>query len=597
MKPRISTRRQSAGFALLIVTGFAAASLLLLSATMRRSSAVAKMNERNNQYTATLAAAEAATEKIIARILSDYRSGGENLVYNSLGSYQNTVPLGSEASYWTNYAFSNPQNGANGTYIGRTVVATTNLVALGFEYEGLKGYASTYRIISNARRVGTRYNITNAVQQDVQTASLPLFQFAIFYNSLLEFSTAATMEVRGPVHANADIYVGSASALTFYNAITCTGSIIKKNPWAGSSSMSGAITYNVSPKTNVTSLILPIGTNNTADAVRQVIYPPPAGEAITSEMGQQRYFNKAQLNLVVSNSTVTAWVKQNIDDLSSNTIPWTNFNNTFISTNVTFTDQREASKTVKTTQIDVGKLRVWLSTNSTVLSKLGSSPNPTNLPLTLYVADFRTNSSTTMTAIRLTNGTVLPAGGLTVATPNPLYVMGNYNTPSSANVASTNTSGTAPASLLSDALTILSTAWVSGNYDTKSTQDFGNRPAATTTVNAAMLTGVVYSTGSAKNQFSGGVHNLPRLLENWDGDTLWLNTSIVNLFNSVIATNQFIYPGESGDYYTPPSRKFSFDVNFNDPAKQPPATPQVRVLIRTKWVVPPPSTTNYAGIM
>jgi hypothetical protein len=403
--------------------------------------------------------------------------------------------------------------------------------------------------------------------------TIPLFRFAIFYNDLLEFTTAATMVIHGPVHANADIYVGSSAALTFYNTVTSGGNVLKPSLWAGSTNFIGAINYDGGdPVTNVAPLGLPIGTNNTAAALREVLYPPPAGEDVASQMGQQRFYHKAQINIMVSNTTAVVWVKTNIDDLSSNVIPWTNFS-VFLNTNVTFTDQREASKTVKTTQIDIGKFRVWASTNSAVVGK-GLT---TNMPLILYVADFRTNNSTTLTAIRLTNGTVLPAGGLTVATPNPLYVMGNYNTPTSANVASTNTSGTAPASLLSDALTILSTAWVSGNYDSKSSQDFGNRPAATTTVNAAILTGMVYSTGPAKNQFSGGIHNLPRLLEDWTGDTLWLNTSMVNLFNSAMATNQFIYPGEVGDYYNPPSRKFTFDPNFTDLAKLPPGTPLVTV--------------------
>jgi hypothetical protein len=46
--------------------------------------------------------------------------------------------------------------------------------------------------------------------------------------------------------------------------------------------------------------------------------------------------------------------------------------------------------------------------------------------------------------------------GFTVATPNPLYVWGNYNCPNSAYLGTTNTTTDYPASLVSDALTILS---------------------------------------------------------------------------------------------------------------------------------------------
>ena len=51
--------------------------------------------------------------------------------------------------------------------------------------------------------------------------------------------------------------------------------------------------------------------------------------------------------------------------------------------------------------------------------------------------------------------------------------------------------------------------------------------------------------------------------------TLTLNTSIVNLFTSTRATNQFQNPGV---YYYAPTRQFSFDLNFLNYTKQPPGT-------------------------
>jgi hypothetical protein len=107
------------------------------------------------------------------------------------------------------------------------------------------------------------------------------------------------------------------------------------------------------------------------------------------------------------------------------------------------------------------------------------------------------------------------------------------------------------------------------------------------------LTGVVYSTASDSTHFSGGVHNLPRLLENWNsGITLTMNTSIINFFDSLKATNQFINPGV---YYNAPTRQFSFDNNFTNSTKLPPGTPCIGQLVRSKWRVPPPNTVTYAG--
>jgi hypothetical protein len=179
-----------------------------------------------------------------------------------------------------------------------------------------------------------------------------------------------------------------------------------------------------------------------------------------------------------------------------------------------------------------------------------------------------------------------------LATPNPLYVWGHYNIGPGGSITAgnTDTSKTFPASLVSDALTVLSVNWQDGN----SGGSLGSRGANDTTVNAAILTGIVYSTDSSSNHFSGGVMNLPRLLEDWQtgSHTLTLNTSIVNLYNSVQATNWFQNPGI---YYYAPTRKFSFDNNFTNYVKMPPGTPFLGWMVRAKWRVPPPNVINYAG--
>jgi hypothetical protein len=144
---------------------------------------------------------------------------------------------------------------------------------------------------------------------------------------------------------------------------------------------------------------------------------------------------------------------------------------------------------------------------------------------------------------------------------------------------------------MSDALTILSPAWQDAVSATISST--GPNASSAMTVNAAILTGIKPSTGSSSSQFSGGVHNLPRLLENWGTSRhLWLNTSIINLFASTKATGQFVTPG-SGSYYVPPTRHFSFDLNFLDYNKVPPGIPSALVAIRKNWAVPPPNTLTY----
>jgi hypothetical protein len=259
----------------------------------------------------------------------------------------------------------------------------------------------------------------------------------------------------------------------------------------------------------------------------------------------------------------------------------------FLTTTNTFTDQREG-KTVLTTQVDLGAYKQWIATNSSVLSKfpVGSGTYPT----ILFAADNRTNSASQLSGIRITNGITPPFNGglgFSLATPNPLYVWGNYNCTNASYLGTTNTIATVPSALMSDALTILSAAW----KDSASGSSVSSRTASSaSTVNAALLSGVVPSTGTSSSTFSGGVHNYPRLLENWSSSTLWLNTSLISLFNSTKANAVFQNPGV---YYNPPTRKFSYDLNFLNPAKQPPGIPTALVFIRNSYAVPPPNNVAY----
>lgn len=570
-----------AGYALVLVMVFAAIGLTVLTGTMNWASQTALMNERSNQMTTTLFAAEAATERIVSRLMHDYKASGEATVFANLDSYRTNVPTYGQSSYWNDFQFSNGAGTADQNYVNRT--QTQIYTNLSGPYAGLRGFVSNYRVVSNARQTTGRFALTNAVQQDLQLASIPVFQFAIFYNSLLEFTWAAPLVVRGRVHANSNIFLGSSASLDLQENVTATGTI-GKQAWFGYSlaNFTGSITYGGTVTSNTSALTLPIGTNNTAAAVREVINIPPVTEPMSSPMGQQRFYNKAELLILVSNSTVTVMVKTPFD-AAPVTIPWPNANY-FIATNVSFTDQREG-KTMRTTELDITKFRTWAATNSYVAAKLGAG----NTPNILYVADDRSTTSSQKTAVRLINGQTLPARGLTLATVNPLYVKGHFNCSDNAHLGTTNTTSTRPASLIADALTILSGSW----SDAASGSSYTSRNASSTTVNGALLAGVVYSAGSSgTSPMSGGVVNFPRLLEAWSGDTLTLNGSLVNLFNSARATGPFQNPGA---YYSAPSRNFNFDPNFLDSTRMPPGSPELRVLIRGAWAAAPPNRTDYVA--
>jgi hypothetical protein len=188
--------------------------------------------------------------------------------------------------------------------------------------------------------------------------------------------------------------------------------------------------------------------------------------------------------------------------------------------------------------------------------------------------------------IVLTNGQTLPSNGLSVITPDPAYVVGNWNVSTNGTTIVTqsyNVADTLPSAIYSDSFTVLSPAWNPAN----SSNNISLRTATPDTVNAAILTGIVPSNGT---YYSGGVENYPRLLENWNGVNLYYNGSMVEMFSSQISN--YPWPG-TGVVYQPPNRYWAFDTNFTNPSKLPPLTPKVIYLNRARWSSLPPGSTVF----
>jgi len=163
--------------------------------------------------------------------------------------------------------------------------------------------------------------------------------------------------------------------------------------------------------------------------------------------------------------------------------------------------------------------------------------------------------------------------GFTIATKQPIYVLGNYNATntSGSDISANSTSYTWPAGLMGDAITILSGSWNDSTTTKLPT-------ASSTTVNAAILAGIVQSTNTL---YSGGVENFLRTLESWGSSgNLWYNGSIVVMFPSRFATN---YWQQTGNYYAAPNRHWAFDTNFTLQVGLPPLTPQSKGVIRYNW--------------
>ncbi len=560
------------GYALLLVLIISVATLTILAAALSWCSTNTTISQRNNQYFKTLAAAEAATEKVITQLASDYQSQGDSLVAANLDNYRHLVPTAAENSVWSNYEFKDGQGSISQTYV--QYVPPSQFALLNSQYRGLYGYASTYRIISNARELNNSIDIVGALEQDIQVATIPVFQFAIFYNVDLEINPGAAMTITGPVHCNATTYLQPMSVLTFNSDVTSVGPIItNKKPTDPTVRTPGTLVFQAEHDAGVSMLNLPIGTNNSPPAVREIVEIPPSGESANSPMGKQRLYNMADLIILVSNNAVVA--KSGLVNNFATTIPASQVNS-FLRTNGSFFNKRE-NKTIQTIDIDVGKLAAWNASNSLLRSVLAAGD-----VRTVYVEDFRTQTGTVESGVRLTNGQNILPKGLTVATPNPVYIEGNYNVPSSA-LGSTNTSGTLPAAIMADAITILSPNWNDANSHLALT----SRVASDTTVNAAFLAGIVETTSGS---YSGGVENFPRFLENWSSRTFTYNGSMVVMYDTKFATGLWQGTGTVIGIYNPPIRNWAFDQNFRDPTKLPPSTPQLRTMIRGTWKAIAPNT-------
>ena len=558
-----------------------AIALAILAGAMTWASSSARLTHRSIQHTRSIAAAEAATEKVESQIARDFLAGGEQMVSLNLNTYrQNTVPSSSDSSYWNRWEFNDGNGNLGRTYVQRG--PGTSTIVLDAPYKGLKGYVTTYTVVSHARDTASIQNVTGGVLQELQLAGIPIFQFGMYSSGNMEISCGQPFDVTGHVHCNGTLYVEPDNSLKFESDVTAVvAALFQRDPLDTRGKPAGGVVYvqTNSPSFPVQALTLPIGTTNTPEAIREIIEPPPLGENPGSPIGLLRYYNQCDMLLVVSNSGVSATSGSFNNFLTSITNKELAL---FVSiTNNSFWDAREG-KTVQPIDINIGSLKTWSETNSNLrLVLMTANLSSVYIMNSIYVVDRRTLPGTSLGAVRVFNGLQIPTNGLTVATGRPLYVQGHYNQTDPANLATANTATTRPASLVADAISILSEAW----SDANSANPVSSRIAASTTVNAAFLTGVVETTAG---QYSGGMENFPRFLETWGlANIFTYNGSMVKMFPSLYATSAW---NNNNNIYAPPRRDWAYDSNFDDPTKLPPKTPSLLKVIRGKWATVAPGS-------
>ena len=193
------------------------------------------------------------------------------------------------------------------------------------------------------------------------------------------------------------------------------------------------------------------------------------------------------------------------------------------------------------------------------------------------------------------SGSQIRDDGFTIATNGPLYTIGSYNADgdsatgsdqmadvgnNTANWYPANKAAELPAMIAADAVTFLT-----DGYDiTKSNKNkpTGNTTGSVTTnfleISSAVITGITATipkaTGEPYLRWSGGVHNLPRFLEDDGSITVRYRGSMVAIYEDEVSMAYFVQ-GKHGYWYTPPTRNWGYAAYFAG-GKFPPATPGLR---------------------
>jgi len=265
----VNSRRRRGGWALAIVMALCVGALLIAASVVSWSNVAASNVARNNEYYTTSYAAEAATEKVLSSVVADYENYGAAMVYSKLSTYSNIIPTSSDNAYWGNYTFAAGAGQTNMVVIG--LINPTNIVVMGPPYAGLIMNAATYEIISTAVNNTSQYNLGACVGQQINLGSIPIFQFAIFYQNTMEIDPGANMIINGYAHGNSSIYIdpNSGVTLTFSNDVSASGTVV-----LGENPLDPTTGRNTSPNptfdgfhlSGVNPLILPIGTNSSGTA-------------------------------------------------------------------------------------------------------------------------------------------------------------------------------------------------------------------------------------------------------------------------------------------------------------------------------------------
>ena len=561
--------RQQHGIVLLAVLVMGMIFIGLLAVVTNFASYQTIDRGRYETYKDEFAAAEEALNKGFAHVQFLVKYGTNNLATDVAAIQPPTV----DGFTFPNYTMTETFNGFESVTDG--------------QWEGLNLYRIRYQLDVTAKSSGNtaqRFDHPGvALSQEFEITYIPLFNFAIFYDPVLEIAPGPRMDILGRVHANGDMYIQAGNQLNFHDRITGAGNIYhgrhpdsgksnSNNPvniYDGSSfeSMAGGSgdtngdgwldsldaewtqaaldrwdSYVKSVDHGVNPLGLPIPT--TYDPHSIIERADPVNDSVS--LKNEKFEYKAGMKIIGDNNGNISAVDQNGNPIS-----------------LTYPDPGNPGETKSI--VSVGSFydareQMWVSSIDVNLANMQESGiRPGNS--ILYVTN--ENQGGTRGVVRLVEGAELPQGvteGFSVASDDPMYVQGDFNTVNQT-----------LAMIAGDAISVMSNAW-----DDANSNNWSARVASETTQNAVMIQGIVPSQNST---YSGGVENYFRFMESWSGTEYIYNGSIVSMWESQVATGSWSY---GSPVYKAPIRTWAWDSNLGG-MNGPPGAPRVVEILKKNW--------------
>jgi hypothetical protein len=430
-------------------------------------------------------------------------------------------------------------------------------------------------------------NVTAKVRRVFEKKFDNPWTYAMFYVDDLELQPTTSLTVNGAIHTNAGLYIGTnlftITGLAEYGSEYVNGyartdtyhSAAATKPNFGKSDASLALSD--MPPAQV-SPYLPFGWNlkllNADGSVNNDSYHELIEQPVSTPdpLSEIRYYNQACYRILIDSSNNITVTKKDGTVMNLNNGEGKIFKEALTTgsgaLNQAIQDQRENAY-VRLATLDVAQ----------ITSEAGSISGWNGV---VYIADTSTHNTnisaplggtgatvtTTIRGIRLVNGHRLPSAnginGLTIVSANPVYIKGNYNTSTNSGDAVPSNTGTYTdpdasgytrkfAAVVGDSVNVLSANW----SDLASPSSISSRTATNTTINAALVAGIVPSSGG---NYSGGGENFVRLLEDWKNNTLCIYGSMVQLYTSKQATSP--WTGAGNNYKAPLTTRFYWDPIF-----------------------------------